>query len=89
MLSGVDGYVVIEEVISKYKKLTEINSDLTYENYKNNSMVKKIDASRSADDEATIYFVYNAKSVKTLLLFTPSERIVNIVKKLYPKKEFK
>ncbi len=60
-----------------------------YENYKNNSMVKKIDASRSSDDPATIYFVYNAKSVKTLLLFTPSERIVNIVKKLYPKKEFK
>ena len=60
-----------------------------YESYKNNSMVKKIDASRSTDDEATIYFVYNAKSVKTMLLFTPSERIVNIVKKLYPKKEFK
>ena len=59
-----------------------------YEGYKNNSMVKKIDASTSAEDEATIYFVYNAKSVKTLLLFTPSERIVNIVKKLYPKKEF-
>ncbi len=61
-------------------------SDGDFLRYSKDPIVKKVFASVSRKDEDNFFLVYTENTIKKLVVFTPSEKIVEIIEKLNPKK---
>lgn len=57
-----------------------------FNRYISDIAVKKIYAAAERNFESNYFVVYMADSVKTMLIFSPSEKIINNIEKLSPKR---
>ncbi len=57
-----------------------------FNRYLSDMSVKKIYASAEKNSDTNFFVVYMSESVKTMLIFNPSEKIVNNIKKFNPKR---
>ena len=64
---------------------TKNNPD--YESYLNNSVVNKIYACRDENADDVFFIVYNQSNKKMMLIFNPSERIIEQIVKRNPQKQ--
>lgn len=57
-----------------------------FNKYLSDMSVKKIYAAAEKNSESNYFVVYMSESIKTMLIFNPSEKIVNNIKKFNPKR---
>ena len=57
-----------------------------FNRYVSDISVKKIYAAAEKNSESNYFVVYMADSVKTMLIFSPSEKIINNIEKFSPKR---
>lgn len=58
-----------------------------FERYIKNPSLKKVYAAKEKQGEDLFFLVYTENSVKKMLLFSPSEKIISVIAKYNPKKE--
>ena len=97
--SLVNNEIDIDKIMDrkKRKRLTTVNvrqldefgvckNSRELQKHLNDSNIKKIYACSGKDDEGVYYALYTDKEKRTLLLFNPNEKMVNVIKKLNPLK---